>query len=132
MKLELKVSMPDGAVVVGVRGDIDRFTADDLYEFLATVIRQRGPRLCVDLAEVSLMHPTGVTALLRARELARSHGGDLTVAASSTPVALALHTGRATPLTAPPPGLEWLHGAEGPEVRPWPVPAATRAPATEG
>jgi anti-sigma B factor antagonist len=90
MRLALSVSMPAGAPVVGVAGEVDESTADDLYEFLATVIRQRGPHLGVDLDGVTSMDPHGVTALLRARRLAHSRGGDLTLLPLSDPARRAL------------------------------------------
>ncbi|MFB4284583.1 MULTISPECIES: STAS domain-containing protein [unclassified Nonomuraea] len=91
MRLDLSVSMSAGTPVVGVDGDVDLLTADDLYEFLATVIHQRGPRLSVDLRRVSLMDSRGAAALLRARRLARSLGGNLTLIGPNAPAALVLH-----------------------------------------
>ncbi|WP_052423739.1 STAS domain-containing protein [Nonomuraea candida] len=93
MRLDLNVSLSAGAPVVGVAGEVDLLTADDLYEFLATVIRQRGPRLSVDLRRVTFMDSRGATALLRARRLARSLGGNLTLFGPSAPAALVLRAG---------------------------------------
>lgn len=93
MRLDLSVSMSAGAPVVGVGGEVDLLTADDLYEFLATVIRQRGPRLSVDLRRVTFLDSRGASAMLRARRLARSLGGNLAVVEPSAPVALVLRSG---------------------------------------
>ncbi|AQZ63464.1 Anti-sigma F factor antagonist (spoIIAA-2); Anti-sigma B factor antagonist RsbV [[Actinomadura] parvosata subsp. kistnae] len=90
MRLDFSVSLSAGAPVVGVDGEVDLLTADDLYEFLATVIRQRGPRLSVDLRRVTFMDSRGATAMLRARRLARSLGGNLTLVGPSAPAALVL------------------------------------------
>lgn len=90
MQLDLSVSMSAGAPVVAIGGEIDLLTADDLYGFLATVIRQRGPRLSVDLRRVGFMDSCGATALLSARRLARSLGGNLTLIGPSAPAALVL------------------------------------------
>ncbi|MEV1001691.1 STAS domain-containing protein [Nonomuraea sp. NPDC050202] len=90
MRLDLSVSLSAGAPVVCVGGEVDLLTADDLYEFLATVIRQRGPRLSVDLRRVTFMDSRGAAAVLRARRLARSLGGNLTLVGPSAPAALVL------------------------------------------
>ncbi|SDK59666.1 STAS domain-containing protein [Nonomuraea jiangxiensis] len=92
MRLHLSVSVPADTPVVGVRGEVDALTADDLYGFLATVISQRGPRLDVDLKDVTFMDAAGATALLLARQLATSLGGSLTVIALSAPAARGLGT----------------------------------------
>ncbi|MEV0346999.1 STAS domain-containing protein [Nonomuraea sp. NPDC050680] len=90
MRLDLSVSLSAGAPVVGVDGEVDLLTADDLYEFLATMIRQRGPRLSVDLRRVTFMDSRGAAAVLRARRLTRSLGGNLTLVCPSAPAALVL------------------------------------------
>ncbi|MEV5496644.1 STAS domain-containing protein [Nonomuraea fuscirosea] len=92
MRLDLSVSMSAGAPVVSIGGEADLLVADDLYEFLATVISQRGPRLSVDLRRVTFMDSSGASALLSARRLARSLGGSLTLIGPSAPAALVLRT----------------------------------------
>ncbi|MDF5756290.1 STAS domain-containing protein [Spongiactinospora sp. TRM90649] len=81
MQLHLSVGVSAGVPVVEVRGEVDPLAADDLYEFVVTVIRQRGARLGMDLAGVTFMDPAGVAAMRRARRYARARGGDLDIVA---------------------------------------------------
>jgi RNA polymerase sigma-B factor len=74
-ELKISVSRSADALVVKVRGEIDRDSADDLRRRLRRAIATRGSRrMTVDLQEVALVDAAGVAVLL---EAARGLHGDL-------------------------------------------------------
>jgi anti-sigma B factor antagonist len=63
-----------GAAVIEVHGEIDLVTAPDLLAALSDGLARAGRRPCVlDLSVVTYLGSPGLTALLDATELARSH-----------------------------------------------------------
>lgn len=66
----------DGYISVALRGELDLANADDAATALLAAV-SRKPLIVVDLAGLTFIGASGVTALLRARGDARNAGGDL-------------------------------------------------------
>jgi anti-sigma B factor antagonist len=70
----------DGQAVVALRGELDVADAASVAAALAAVAA-REAEIIVDLAGLEFIDPSGVAALVLAREQARRAGGDLLLAA---------------------------------------------------
>lgn len=79
----------DGAVVVGVLGEIDTMTAPVLTERLSTQI-PTAPLLVVDLTRVTFLGSAGLAALVEAKEATERAGHRLRLVCGSHAVARAL------------------------------------------
>jgi anti-sigma B factor antagonist len=66
----------DGYISVALRGELDLANADDAATALLAAVCRK-PLIVVDLAGLTFIGASGVTALLRARRDARNAGGDL-------------------------------------------------------
>lgn len=86
MDLVLNVRREDHGATVNVGGEIDLHSSGQLLEYALGVMREHGPRLAVDLADVGFMDCGGVDALLAIRRRARLRGGNLTVVSTSPSV----------------------------------------------
>jgi anti-sigma B factor antagonist len=72
----------DGAVIT-ITGDVDLDTVDVLVDLVNSVATRQPDRIVVDLTGVTFFGAAGVTALLRARDLACAAGGRLLLRAPS-------------------------------------------------
>jgi len=78
--MELEVRSADGITVVGIRGNVDGLTADDLMRAFSERVSEGSVRLVADCASLEYTSSAGLRSLLGAVKLARQHGGDLTLA----------------------------------------------------
>jgi anti-sigma B factor antagonist len=69
----------DGGVRLAVAGEVDVCTANRLHEALTTALDARPSTVVVDLAEVTFIDSSAITALMTARRRASAGGGTLTV-----------------------------------------------------
>ncbi|MEU7690776.1 STAS domain-containing protein [Microbispora hainanensis] len=93
MKLRLaRQSLSNAVVVVAVEGELDLFTAPFLRDEIRDAIRDDGPTLVLDLAELSFMDSSGLSVLIEAWRLATSEGGAVCLASPQPPVARILRT----------------------------------------
>jgi anti-sigma B factor antagonist len=74
------------ATTVTVGGEIDLCSGEQLFGYALDVMREHGPRLVVDLADVTFMDCGGLKVLLAIRSRARLLGGHLSVVSASAPV----------------------------------------------
>jgi len=64
----------DGAVVLGVSGELDLSTAPDLRERLGTAVDSGTNRIVVDLRDVTFMDSVGLAAVVHAYSRLRTGG----------------------------------------------------------
>ena len=80
----LRVDVQPGAQpVVAVGGEIDLHSGAELRDELLRVLRRHGPRLILDLHDVTFMDSAGIEVLLATRRRARLEGGWVRVARAS-------------------------------------------------
>jgi anti-sigma B factor antagonist len=100
----------DGSVIVGVRGELDMASADNLRAVLQSAASTyRPPKLIVDLQYVTLVDSAGIGALVAGYHAIRAVGGTFVV---TNPNALVHHQLRIT-------GLVEVLGAGPPTPRPY-------------
>jgi len=81
MSVTLCVRPGDGGTIVAISGEVDVCT-----EALLPIIRERGPRLMLDVSGVSFMDCAGLRALLTTRRRAELRGGFMRLIAVSRAV----------------------------------------------
>ncbi len=69
----------DGATVA-VGGEVDTYTSPELSRALEEVIRGGATDVVVDVAEVTFLDSSGLSALIGGAKLARTHGASYRVA----------------------------------------------------
>ena len=74
---------PGDQPVVVVGGEIDLYSGAELRDELLRVLRRHGPRLILDLHEVTFMDSAGIEVLLATRRRAQLEGGWVRVARAS-------------------------------------------------
>ena len=81
------VAPPDaGEVVVGVRGELDAYTADRLDQQLEQLDNDGHRAIVVDLGQTAFIDSTGLRVLVRAVKRARSANREFVVAAPSASI----------------------------------------------
>lgn len=70
-------SLPDGRVLVALAGELDLAVAPDLVAELEYAVDQVSPRLVLDLTAVDFIDSSGLTMLLRVRQITQDRGGSL-------------------------------------------------------
>ena len=95
VSMKLSSREGDGRAVVVLRGELDIAEAASVAAALKAVAA-RGRELIVDLAGLEFIDCSGLTALLLAREQARTAGGDLLLAAPQDQVLRVLAATRLT------------------------------------
>jgi anti-anti-sigma factor len=90
---------PDATIVLTVSGDVDFAVADDLRAVaLGMVASTECRRLCLDLAGVSFLDSTGISALVAIRNAAEASTRTLLLRNPSKPVARLLDLTGLTPV----------------------------------
>jgi anti-sigma B factor antagonist len=79
----IAVHREDDKVVVDIRGEVDVIGAAELSGVVRDLVAEGATDLILDLADVTFLDSTGVSALVASRSLCRSHDGDLTLRAPS-------------------------------------------------
>lgn len=77
MDLGLDVSEHGNATVVGVKGEVDVYTAPRLRERLVELISEGKYNIIVDLEGVDFLDSTGLGVLVGGLKRVRGHDGDL-------------------------------------------------------
>lgn len=80
MDLTLTQQQLPGVTVIGVRGELDLLTCEQLEERLAQV-RRPGDQLIIDLARTTFIDCSGLRTLMHANDRVRQGGGVLCLAA---------------------------------------------------
>lgn len=86
MDLLLNVRRDDHGATVEVAGEIDHYSSTQLLDCALCAMREHGPRLAVDLADITFMDCGGVDVLLAVRRRSHLLGGYLNVVSASAPV----------------------------------------------
>jgi anti-sigma B factor antagonist len=86
MNVTLCVRPGDGGTIVAISGEVDVGTEAPLQQALLPIIRERGPRLMLDVSGVSFMDCAGLRALLATRRRAEMRGGCMRLIATSAAV----------------------------------------------
>ena len=71
---------PNGAAVIALAGRLDLLTAADTKRRIAEAVAAGHPRVVIDLADVTFMDSSGLSALVSGLKAARQAGGDLRIA----------------------------------------------------
>lgn len=70
----------NGVAIICLEGRLDLRVASEVFEWLRTTVNAGHHRLIVDLAQVSFVDSSGLSALIGGLKMARQVGGDLRVA----------------------------------------------------
>lgn len=84
--MEITHKLENQVTIVAIIGSLDALTAPDLNDFFNRWLAEREPKLVVDLSRLDYTSSAGLRVLLSAVKEARSHGGDLRLAAAQTNV----------------------------------------------
>jgi anti-sigma B factor antagonist len=86
MGLTLRVRRGDDGIMVAVGGEVDICTEGLLRHALLWIMRERGPKLLLDISGVSFMDCAGLRVLLTIRRRAELQGGFMWLIAVSRAV----------------------------------------------
>ena len=70
-------ALPDGRALVALSGELDLAVAPDLVAEIEFALDQVSPHLVLDLTKVEFIDSSGLTMLLRLRQLTQERGGSL-------------------------------------------------------
>lgn len=79
MDLNIEVETKDGFSIVGVKGEVDVFTAPKLREQLIDLVDQGQNQIIVDLEDVDFLDSTGLGVLVAGLKRAKTHDGTLQI-----------------------------------------------------
>jgi anti-anti-sigma factor len=94
--LQSATTPTDGDAIVTVRGDIDRETAGQLWQYLSYLIGQGHHHIVLDLRGMILIDSAGVEVLTRVSAWTRRNGGELVLRSVSPALAEQLELARRT------------------------------------
>ncbi len=94
--LQSATTPTDGDVIVTVRGDIDRATAPQLWQYLSYLVGQGHHHIVLDLRGMILIDSAGVEVLARVAEWTGRKGGELVLRSVSPALAEQLALARRT------------------------------------
>jgi anti-anti-sigma factor len=92
--LQSATTLPDGGVVVTVRGEIDQQTAAQLWRYLSHLIGQGHHHIVLDLRSIGVVDAAGFDVIARASAWTRRKDGDLVLRSSSPALAKRLQLAR--------------------------------------
>ncbi len=102
MYFPTEVIAPDVAVIRGT-GRLNLLTAPQLDRTVRSVLGQGRSKIVLDLSEVEFLDPTGLGAVIAARNAARAQGGDLRLVGPGPQPSLVLTTTHMDRVLAPHP-----------------------------
>lgn len=70
-------SLPDGRALMALSGELDLAIAPDLVTEMEYALDHVSPHLVLDLTDVEFIDSSGLTMLLRVRQLTQERGGSL-------------------------------------------------------
>lgn len=70
-------SLPDGRALMALSGELDLAIAPDLVTEMEYALDHVSPHLVLDLSDVEFIDSSGLTMLLRVRQLTQERGGSL-------------------------------------------------------
>ena len=85
-QLSVETAPGDGYAVVRVAGEVDALTAPELRDALLDAMRQHGPTILLDLADVTFMDSTGIGVLVGSERRTLLEGGRLVICRPSPQV----------------------------------------------
>ena len=74
--MEYEITEQDGALIVGLAGDVDLQSSPDARKVLLECVARKMPVL-VDLSKVNYIDSSGIASLVESLQTARKGGGDL-------------------------------------------------------
>jgi len=89
-KFGAHASRTNGTAVIAVHGDIDLYTAPQLWETIDAATAEIPRQLVVDLTEVDFLDSSGLSVLVRAHKRLRPVDGTVVVRGASDQVSMAL------------------------------------------
>jgi anti-sigma B factor antagonist len=93
-----QASRSNGQAYVRVRGEIDLYTAPQLWETIDAAIAGAPHELVIDLSDVSFLDSTGLSVLVRAHKRLRPVDGAVIVRGAADQVYMALEVTKLTTL----------------------------------
>ena len=99
-----QVSRTNGQAIVRVQGEVDLYTAPQLWEALDIAIAGAPHELVIDLSEVTFLDSSGLSMLVRAHKRLRPFAGTVVIRGAAEQVSMALQVTKLnTVLTVEPP-----------------------------
>lgn len=80
MSLKILNSVKGKTAVLKIAGEVDMFSSPQARNAIMELVKQRVPRVIVDLSEVSYMDSSGVATLIEGLQLCHKYNGNLVVA----------------------------------------------------
>ena len=93
-------SRTNGTAVVAVRGDVDLYTAPQLWETIDAAIAGTPHELVIDLSGVSFLDSSGLSVLLRAHKRLRPIDGTVVIRGAADQVFMTLDVTKLTSVLA--------------------------------
>ena len=91
-----EASRSNGTAVVAVRGELDLYTAPQLWETLDAAIAGTPHELVIDLSDVTFVDSSGLSVLIRAHKRLRPIDGTVVVRGAAEQVYMALEVTKLT------------------------------------
>ena len=95
---ETQASRMNGRAVVRVRGEIDLYTAPQLWETLDAAIADTPHELVIDLSDVTFLDSSGLAVLVRAHKRLRPIAGSVVIRGAAEQVYMTLDVTKLTSL----------------------------------
>ncbi|MBN1465702.1 STAS domain-containing protein [candidate division KSB1 bacterium] len=80
MSLKISNSVKGKTAVLKIDGEVDMFSSPQARNAIMELVKQRVPKVIVDLSEVSYMDSSGVATLIEGLQLCHKYNGKLVVA----------------------------------------------------
>ena len=95
---ETQASRTNGQAVVRVQGEIDLYTAPQLWETLDAAIAGTPHELVIDLSDVTFLDSSGLAVLVRAHKRLRPIAGSVVIRGAAEQVRMTLDVTKLTSL----------------------------------
>lgn len=80
MSLKITNTVKDKVAVLSIAGEVDMFSSPQARNAIMELVKQRVPRVIVELSGVSYMDSSGVATLIEGLQLCQKYNGKLVVA----------------------------------------------------